>query len=54
MGNKRYEPSGRSFTEVIRSILNETDVDKKKSPDTVNGDIGETDSISIKNHQKTQ
>ncbi len=24
MNKKQYEPAGRSFTEVIRSILNET------------------------------
>ncbi len=42
MGNIIYEPNGRSFTEVIRSILNEPVAENKKAPSTKNGDVGQS------------
>ncbi len=41
MVGRSYEPNGRSFTEVIRSILNETPQETKKARNTAEGDIGQ-------------
>ncbi len=46
MSKKQYEPAGRSFTEVIRSILNET-------PSSAEGDANTNENVGS-NTEKEQ
>ncbi len=47
LAGRSYEPNGRSFTEVIRDILNETSEDNKKAQNTAEGDIGQQAKVSV-------